>query len=97
MKQASEIIIGTDIDREGELIARLVIQQAGMEHKITKRLWANSTLEEEIRRAFNNLRPASETYNLYVEAQTRQQADWLVGKIGRASCRERVWDTDVDL
>src|SRR5699024_6497073 len=33
MKQANEIIIATDIDREGELIARLVINQAGVEDK----------------------------------------------------------------
>lgn len=79
MKKADEIIIGTDIDREGELIARLVIHYLGVDHKPIKRLWINSLEKNEIIKGFNSLKDGNETINLYVEAQSRQQADWLVG------------------
>lgn len=79
MEQANEIIIATDKGREGELIARLVVQSVGVEHKLTKRLWLNSEEESEIRRAFNNLLPISQTESYFHEAQARQWADWLVG------------------
>lgn len=79
MKKAEVIIIGTDIDREGELIARLVINYLGIDHKPIKRLWINSLEKDEIIKGFNSLKDGNETFNLYVEAQSRQQADWLVG------------------
>lgn len=79
IKKAKIIYIASDIDREGELIARLSIQQAGAEDKNIKRLWINSLEKDEIIKGFNNLKDGSETYNMYLEAQARQQADWLVG------------------
>lgn len=79
MKESKAIYIATDIDREGELIARLVMKQAGVQDKPVKRLWINSLETDEIRKGFNQLRDGKETYNLYIEAQSRQQADWLVG------------------
>lgn len=79
LNSSSEIYIATDIDREGEAIARLIINQAKANDKPIKRLWINSLEVDEIRKGFNNLKEGKETYNLFMEAQARQKADWLVG------------------
>lgn len=79
LKKAKTIIVATDIDREGELIARLVINQAGVQDKEIRRLWINSLEKDEIIKGFNHLKDGNDTYKLYIEAQARQQADWLVG------------------
>src|SRR5690606_22767736 len=79
LKDASTIVIATDIDREGEAIARLIINQANASNKVIKRLWINSLEEDEIRKGFNNLKDGKNTYNLFVEAQSRQMADWIIG------------------
>ncbi|EHL65059.1 hypothetical protein HMPREF1014_05530 [Bacillus sp. 7_6_55CFAA_CT2] len=50
MKEAEIIQISTDIDREGEAIARLIIQEAGCTHKKIKRLWINSLEVDEIKK-----------------------------------------------
>lgn len=79
LKAASTIVIATDIDREGEAIARLIINQANASNKVIKRLWINSLEEDEIRKGFNQLKDGKDTYNLFVEAQSRQMADWIIG------------------
>ncbi|WP_219858584.1 DNA topoisomerase 3 [Bacillus inaquosorum] len=79
LKESSEIIIATDPDREGENIARSIINLAGASNKPTKRLWANSLLPEQLRKAFADLKDGKDYVNMYVEAQTRQISDWLVG------------------
>ena len=79
LKSSSEVVIGTDIDREGEAIARLVINQANASDKKIKRLWINTLEKDEIIRGMNNLLDGKESYNYFVEAQTRQHADWLIG------------------
>ena len=79
LDSADEIIIATDTDREGEAIARLIINLSGNSHKQIKRLWINSLEKEEIKKGFNNLRNGEEFYSSYKEAETRQFADWLVG------------------
>lgn len=78
---ADQIIIATDSDREGELIAWLILHQAGIKlgDKPIKRLWINSLEKAAIREGFGNLRDAEETYPKFLEAQTRQKSDWLVG------------------
>ena len=75
------VICATDAGREGELIFRLVYEQAGCSKPI-KRLWISSMEESAIREGFNNLRPGSEYDNLYRSALCRQEADWLVGLNG---------------
>ena len=75
------IIFAADAGREGELINRLVYQQAGCT-KPVKRLWISSMEESAIRDGFDHLRPGSEYDNLYASALCRQQADWLVGLNG---------------
>ncbi|MBQ4481771.1 MAG: DNA topoisomerase 3 [Lachnospiraceae bacterium] len=75
------IVCATDAGREGELIFRLVYEQAGCTKPI-KRLWISSMEENAIRDGFDHLRPGAEYDNLYASALCRQEADWLVGLNG---------------
>lgn len=79
LREAKEIYLASDIDREGEAIGRLIINHAGANNKPIKRLWINTMEKEEIREGFKNLRDGKETYNMFVEAQSRQISDWLIG------------------
>lgn len=81
LTSADQIVIATDSDREGELIAWLILHQAGIKlhDKPIKRLWINSLEKSAIREGFRQLRDAKETYSKFLEAQTRQKSDWLVG------------------
>ena len=74
----SELVIATDAGREGELVARWIMQKAGWKGK-TRRLWISSQTDKAIRDGFRNLRPAAEYDALYRSAQARSEADWLVG------------------
>lgn len=73
-----ELVIATDAGREGELVARWIIEKAGFKKPI-KRLWISSQTDRAIKEGFKNLRPAREYDNLYYSALCRSQADWLVG------------------
>lgn len=73
-----ELIIATDAGREGELVARWILEKAGW-RKPVKRLWISSQTDRAIQDGFRNLRPAAEYDNLYRSAECRAQADWLVG------------------
>lgn len=79
LNEAHEIIIATDLDREGEAIARYIINLSGNNNKPIKRLWINSLETDEIKKGFENLKDGNETYGMYKEAETRSFADWLVG------------------
>ena len=79
--RVDSVVCATDAGREGELIFRLVYEQAGCEKPI-KRLWISSMEESAIREGFKNLRPGSDYDNLYHSALCRQRADWLVGLNG---------------
>ncbi|TCP24461.1 DNA topoisomerase-3 [Scopulibacillus darangshiensis] len=79
LKNAKELVIASDIDREGEAISRLIFQQAKVTNKPIKRLWINSLENDEVRKGMENLRDGKETYNFFLEAQARQKSDWLVG------------------
>jgi DNA topoisomerase-3 len=74
----SQLVIATDAGREGELVARWIIEKAGF-RKPVKRLWISSQTDRAIQDGFRNLRPAKEYDNLYYSALCRAQADWLVG------------------
>ena len=74
----TEVIIATDSGREGELVARWILMKAGCK-KPLKRLWISSQTDKAVREGFRNLRPAGEYYNLFLSAQARSEADWLVG------------------
>ncbi len=68
----------TDAGREGELIFRLVCQQAGCKKPFT-RLWLSSMEENAIREGFASLKPSTEYDALYQAALCRERADWIVG------------------
>ena len=68
----------TDAGREGELIFRLVYQQAGCK-KPFFRLWLSSMEENAIREGFAHLKPSTEYDALYNAALCRERADWMVG------------------
>lgn len=73
-----ELIIATDAGREGELVARWIIQKAGWKKPI-KRLWISSQTDKAIKDGFNNLKPGKAYESLYAAAECRAQADWYVG------------------
>ncbi len=81
------VIIATDAGREGELVARWILKQAGCT-KPAKRLWISSQTDLAIKQGFANLKPASDYDNLYAAAESRSYADWYVGyNVSRAmSC-----------
>ena len=68
----------TDAGREGELIFRLVYEQAGC-RKPVSRLWLSSMEDNAIREGFANLKPSKEYNALYQAALCRERADWMVG------------------
>ena len=74
----SELIIATDAGREGELVARWIMQKAGWKGK-TSRLWISSQTDKAIRDGFARLQPSGNYDNLFQSAQARSEADWLVG------------------
>ena len=74
----NEIVIATDAGREGELVARWIIEKSGVK-KPLKRLWISSQTQKAILDGFNNLKPGKEYENLYKAAVCRAEADWLVG------------------
>jgi DNA topoisomerase-3 len=77
-KGVVEVINACDAAREGELIFRLVYNQARCKKPI-KRLWISSMEDKAIKEGFNNLKDGIEYENLYRSALARGQADWLVG------------------
>jgi len=77
-KDVNEIVIATDAGREGELVARWIIEKAAVKKPI-KRLWISSVTDQAIKQGFKNLKEGKEYENLYASAQARAEADWLVG------------------
>ncbi|MCE4552815.1 DNA topoisomerase, partial [Xanthomonas hortorum] len=65
-------------DREGELIAREIIELCGYRGKI-QRLWLSALNDASIRKALGALKPSSETLPMYFSALARSRADWLIG------------------
>lgn len=77
-KDVNEIVIATDAGREGELVARWIIEKAHIRKPI-KRLWISSVTDKAIRDGFNNLKDGRAYENLYASAVARAEADWIVG------------------
>lgn len=73
-----DLVIATDAGREGELVARWIIEKVGFKKPI-KRLWISSQTDKAILDGFRNLKPGSAYENLYRAAQGRAEADWIVG------------------
>lgn len=77
-KDVGDVIIATDAGREGELVARLILEKAGCRKPI-RRLWISSVTDKAIREGFAKLRDGHEYDKLYDAAMCRAEADWLVG------------------
>ncbi len=77
-KDVSDIIIATDAGREGELVARWILEKSNC-HKPIKRLWISSVTDKAIREGFAHLQDGRNYNNLYAAAVSRAEADWLVG------------------
>ncbi len=83
LKKATEIILGADPDREGELIHRNILEIAKEKgsvktDKIT-RIWLHSETAPEIKKAFSNRQSYQEYEGYYQAARIREIVDWLVG------------------
>ena len=74
----SELVIATDADREGEMIARELVDHCRYRGPI-QRLWLSALDDASIRKALAALKPGAETFNLYHSALGRSRADWLIG------------------
>lgn len=77
-KDVNEIIIATDAGREGELVARWILEKSGCRKPI-KRLWISSVTDKAIKAGFSSLKDGREYDTLYLAAWARAEADWLVG------------------
>lgn len=77
-KDVNQIIIATDAGREGELVARWILDKSGC-HKPIKRLWISSVTDKAIREGFSHLKDGRMYNSLYSAAKSRAEADWLVG------------------
>ncbi|MFS1516168.1 DNA topoisomerase III [Bacillus sp. SCS-151] len=77
-KDVKEVVIATDAGREGELVARWILEKVRM-NKPIKRLWISSVTDKAITEGFRKLRNGKDYENLYASAVARAEADWYVG------------------
>ncbi|CAM4110818.1 MULTISPECIES: DNA topoisomerase III [Bacillus cereus group] len=77
-KDVNDIIVATDAGREGELVARWIIDKVRV-NKPIKRLWISSVTDKAIKDGFANLKPGKAYDNLYASAVARSEADWYIG------------------
>lgn len=78
LASATELVIATDADREGEMIAREILERCNYRGPI-QRLWLSALNDASIRSALGALKLSSETLPLYYSALARSRADWLIG------------------
>lgn len=78
LKSASEVVISTDADREGEVIAREVMQLSNYRGPVS-RLWIGALDDVSVKRVLADVRHGSKTLSLYFSGLGRSRADWLVG------------------
>ncbi|CAI6085342.1 DNA topoisomerase 3 [Paenibacillus sp. JJ-100] len=77
-QDVGELVIATDAAREGELLARWIMQMAQWK-KTFKRLWISSQTDKAIKDGFASLKPGSQFDRLYESARCRAEADWMIG------------------
>ncbi|GAE29721.1 DNA topoisomerase III [Halalkalibacter hemicellulosilyticusJCM 9152] len=77
-QDVNQIIIATDAGREGELVARWILEKARVKKPI-KRLWISSVTDRAIKEGFQRLKDGREYEGLYDSAVARAEADWYVG------------------
>ena len=81
LKTATLVVIATDAGREGELIAREILEYCKYKGPV-KRLWCSSLVQEDLKKALAALLPGSDKENLHEAAVARAHADWLYGLNG---------------
>ncbi|MCO8310883.1 DNA topoisomerase III [Pseudomonas mandelii] len=78
LSEATTVVIATDADREGEMIARELLELCQYQGPV-QRLWLSALNEASIRKALSSLKSGQETFPLYHSALARSRADWLIG------------------
>jgi len=78
LKRSHSVVIATDADREGETIAREVMDYFDYKGP-SRRLWLSALDTVSVQRALDNIRPSKETEPLYYSGLARGRADWLIG------------------
>ncbi|WP_330212033.1 DNA topoisomerase III [Pseudomonas sp. Z18(2022)] len=78
LSDAPSVVIATDADREGEMIARELLELCRYRGPV-QRLWLSALNEASIRKALSSLKSGHETFPLYHSALSRSRADWLIG------------------
>jgi DNA topoisomerase III len=78
LSEATTVVIATDADREGEMIARELLELCKYPGSV-QRLWLSALNEASIRKALSSLKSGQETFPLYHSALARSRADWLIG------------------
>ncbi len=78
LKRCQSVVIATDADREGETIAREVLEYFNYKGA-SRRLWLSALDTVSVKRALENIRPSDETEPLYYSGLARGRADWLIG------------------
>ncbi|HGL6669405.1 TPA: DNA topoisomerase III [Klebsiella quasipneumoniae] len=78
LRQVDDVVIATDADREGEVIARELLEYCRWEGPV-QRLWLSALDELSIRAALQDLRPGQATLGMYHAGLGRARADWLIG------------------
>ncbi len=81
LSKTSELLIATDADNEGELIARDIIEHSGYKG-VVKRVLYSSTVKKSLQKAYDNPVPEKTTRRMAAEASLRRRLDWLVGMNG---------------
>ena len=77
-KDVKDVVIATDAGREGELVARWILEKANVKKPI-KRLWISSVTDKAIKDGFKKLKDGKAYENLFASAEARAEADWYVG------------------
>lgn len=78
LQWADKVVIATDAEREGELIAQLILKHHSYSGP-TERLWLKGLDPISIRKALDSPLPGDAKALLYESALLRAKSDWLVG------------------
>lgn len=78
LKSCSEVVVATDADREGEVIARELLDYVRYAGPIW-RLWVSDTTDNGIKKALANMKPGGQYETMYASGLGRSRADWLAG------------------
>ena len=78
LARADEVVIATDADREGEVIAREILDLCGYRKKVS-RFWTSGLDTASVKKALASIMSGKQKETLYQAGLARSRADWLVG------------------